>query len=292
MRRLIILATAVLGSIASVHAQQSSAPDTAPTIHIEQSAPPAPGQSAPSSDASALAEKLQNPIADLISLPFQNNTNFNVGNKGAQDILNIQPVIPIHINEDWNVITRTILPLVWSPSFQPIASVPPFGLAPTTFSAFLSPTQTIDGWTWGAGTIVELPTITNKTLGSNIWGVGPAVVAVRTAHPWVYGLLVNTVFSLGGTSGPGGTRYTLTTINPFINYNFGEGWFVGMSNVATANWDTGGDKWTLPIGAQFGRLIKIADKLPMNLLLGAYYNALRPTGAGTWQLRTQVTFIF
>ena len=90
-------------------------------------------------DATALAEKFQNPIADLISFPFQNNTNFNVGpNKGTQDILNIQPVIPIHITEDWNVITRTILPLVWNPSYAP-ASVWPAGIAPTTVSAFLSP---------------------------------------------------------------------------------------------------------------------------------------------------------
>ena len=270
-------------------AAQSAPVSTAPQIHVDTTAPP----SAPADDASALAEKLQNPIANLISLPFQNNTNFNVGpSHGTQDILNIQPVIPIHINEDWNVITRTILPLVWSPSFQPAAAVPPFGLSPITFSAFLSPTSTLDGWTWGVGPIVELPTATNKTLGSNVWGVGPAVVAVRTAHPWVYGLLVNTVFSMGGTSGPGGTSYALTTINPFINYNFGGGWFVGMSNVVTASWDTGGEKWTLPVGAQFGRLIKIADKLPVNLLVGAYYNALRPSGTGPWQLRTQVTFIF
>ncbi|HET7880135.1 MAG TPA: hypothetical protein VFL55_04560 [Acetobacteraceae bacterium] len=158
--------------------------------------------SAPADDSSALAEKLQNPIADLISMPFQNNTNFNVGpHAGTQDILNIQPVIPLHLNDDWNVITRTILPLIWSPSFQPAATVPPFGLGPTTFSAFLSPTSTFDGWTWGAGPIVELPTISNRNLGSNIWGVGPAVVAVRTARPWVYGLLVNNVFSLGGTGG-------------------------------------------------------------------------------------------
>lgn len=266
---------------------QTTAASPPPQIHVDPASSAAPG------DASTLAEKLQNPIADLISLPFQNNTNFNVGsNKGTQDILNIQPVIPVHINQDWNVITRTIVPLVWSPSFQPAATVPPFGLAPTTFSAFLSPTQTIDGWTWGVGTIVELPTITNKTLGSNVWGLGPAVVAVRTAHPWVYGLLVNTVFSLGGTSGPAGTHYVFTTINPFVNYNFGGGWFVGVSNITTASWDTGGEKWTLPIGAQFGRLVKIADKLPVNLLVGAYYNALRPTGTGTWQLRTQITFIF
>ena len=215
---------------------------------------------------------------------------------------------PIHLNQDWNLITRTILPLVWSPSFQPLASVPPFGLAPTTFSAFLSPTKEINGLTFGAGFIAQLPTITDKHLGSNVWGLGPAAVAVRVAHPWVYGLLVNTVFSLGGTSGDsstrrffltpigpsgrGGTSYTLTTINPFLNYNFDGGWFVGTSLITTANWDTGGEKWTLPVGAQAGRLIKIAGKLPVNLLIGAYYNALRPEGAGTWQLRTQVTFVF
>jgi hypothetical protein len=278
---------ALVGAATPSALAQTAATSAPPQIHLDPAAVPAPDE------ASALAEKVQNPIADLISLPFQNNANFNVGpNKGTQDILNIQPVIPIHINQDWNVITRTILPLVWSPSFQPAATVPPFGLAPTTFSAFLSPRQEIDGWTWGIGTIAELPTITNKNLGSNVWGVGPAVVAVRVAHPWVYGVLVNTVFSLGGTSGPGATKYTLTTINPFLNFNFGEGWFVGADLITAASWDTPGEKWTLPVGAQFGRLIRIADKLPVNLLVGAYYNAVRPTGTGTWQLRTQVTFIF
>ncbi len=200
--------------------------------------------------------------------------------------------IPLHLNPDWNVITRTILPLVWNPSYQPGASVPPFGLSPTTFSAFLSPTRTVNGWTIGGGLIAELPIITNKNLGSNVWGLGPAFVVVRTARPWVYGTLVNTVFSLGGTSGRGGTSYTFTTINPFANYNFKGGWFIGASLVTTANWDAGGEKWTLPVGLQGGRLIKLFGKLPVNLLLGAYYNALRAPGAGTWQLRTQVTFVF
>jgi hypothetical protein len=104
---------------------------------------------------------------------------------------------------------------------------------------------------------------------------GLASPPVHSALPWVYGLLVNNVFSLGGTSGPAGTHYSFMTINPFINYNFGGGWFVGTSPITTANWDTGGAKWTLPVGGEFGRLIKIADKLPVNLLVGAYYNALR-----------------
>jgi hypothetical protein len=114
-----------------------------------QSSAPTPSPDATSEDdATALAKKLQNPIGDLYNFPFQNNTNFAAGpHKGTQDILNVQPVIPIHINNDWNVITRTILPLVWQPSFQPAQTVP-FGTGPTTFSAFLSPSKPVDGWLW------------------------------------------------------------------------------------------------------------------------------------------------
>ncbi len=243
-------------------------------------------------EATALAEKLQNPIGDLISVPFQNNANFNVGpHSGTQDILNIQPVIPIHLNQDWNLITRTILPLVWSPSFSPAPSVP-FGTAPTTFSAFLSPSNPINGWVWGVGPISQLPTMSSKTLGSNVWGLGPSVVLVRMASPWVYGALVNNVFSLGGTSGPFGTRYSVMTINPFLNYNFGGGWFIGTVPIITASWDTGGAKWTFPVGVQGGRLIKLGGVLPVNLAIGAYYNAARPEGGGNWQFRTQIAFIF
>jgi hypothetical protein len=134
---------------------------------------PTPGTSpdTPSdNDATTLAKKLQNPIGDLYSFPFQNNTNFNVGpNKGTQDILNVQPVIPIHINDEWNVITRTILPLIWQPTFQPAQTVP-FGTGPTTFSAFLSPRNPTNGWLWGVGPVIQIPTISDKSLGSNVWG--------------------------------------------------------------------------------------------------------------------------
>ncbi|HXT79065.1 MAG TPA: hypothetical protein VN702_05835 [Acetobacteraceae bacterium] len=262
---------------------------------VQVNIPPAAGghEAGPAADdAKALAEKLQNPIGDLISVPFQNNTNFNVGpHAGTQDILNIQPVIPIHLNQDWTLITRTIVPLVWSPSFQPAESVP-FGLSATTVTAFLAPSRPVNGWLWGAGPIVQIPTATNKSLGSNVWGAGPAGVVVRMASPWVYGVLVNNVFSFGGTGGASGTRYNVTTINPFVNYNFNGGWFIGTVPIITANWDAGGQKWTLPIGAQGGKLIKIGGKLPVNLVLGAYYNALRPRFGATWQLRTQVALIF
>jgi hypothetical protein len=261
------------------------------------SAQPAPMAASPEhpggDDATEIAKKLQNPVGDLISVPFTNYTNFNVGpNNGTQDILQIQPVIPIHVNEDWNVITRTVASLVWSPSFQPAARVPPFGLAPTSFTAFLSPQRPVDGWVWGAGPVAQLPTISNRALGSNVWGLGPSMVVVKLAGPIVAGVLVNNVFSLGGTAGRGGTRYNTFLIEPFFNYNFGGGWFVGTVPIVTANWNAPGAKWTLPVGMQAGRVIKLGGKLPLKLEVGAYYNALRPQGAGTWQLITEAALVF
>ena len=125
----------------------------APVVNIGDPGTDGTDSDASSDSASALAKKLQNPIGDLYSFPFQSNTNFNTGpHKGTQDILNIQPVIPIHINEDWNIITRTILPLIWQPSTAPAHTVP-FGTGPTTFSAFLSPKNPTNGWLWGVGPV-------------------------------------------------------------------------------------------------------------------------------------------
>ena len=229
----------------------------------------------------------------MISLPLQNNTNFNYGpHKGTQNILNVQPVIPIHVNEDWNVITRTILPLVWQPSLQPVQTVP-FGTGPITFSAFLSPANPVNGWIWGAGPVMQLPTISSATLGSNVWGGGPTAAIVYMQGPWVVGALANNVWSFGGTSTRDGTRYNMFLVQPFANYNFGEGLYVGSSPIITANWLTAGnDAWTLPVGALVGKVFRIGGKLPVNFSLGAYYNALRPEFGSTWQLRTQVTLIF
>jgi hypothetical protein len=259
-----------------------------------QSVAPASGAEASSEeDATALAKKLQNPIGDLYSFPFQNNTNFNYGpNKGTQDNLNVQPVIPIHITEDWNIITRTILPLIWQPSLQPAQTVP-FGTGPTTFSAFLSPSKPVDGWLWGIGPVIQVPTISSSTLGSNVWGGGPTAVLVYMKGPIVAGVLANSIFSFGGTTGLGGTSYTTFLTQPFINYNFGEGWYVSTAPIITAAWPAVQNKaWTVPVGAQAGRVIKLGGKLPINLAIGAYYNVVRPEYGATWQLRTQVTFIF
>jgi hypothetical protein len=259
----------------------------------QSAAPATPPDAGSEGDATELAKKLQNPIGDLYSFPFQSNTNFNTGpHNGTQDILNVQPVIPIHIDPDWSVITRTIVPLIWQPSFQPAQTVP-FGTGPTTFSAFLSPAHPTNGWLWGVGPVVQIPTISSATLGSNVWGGGPTGVLVYMKGPWVAGVLANNVWSFGGTPGAAGTRYNTFLAQYFVNYNFGKGWYVTSAPIITANWLTTGDKaWTLPFGGGIGRVVKIGGKLPVNLSLSAYYNALRPQFGSTWQLRTQLVFIF
>jgi len=217
-RSMLICSALTVVAVAPALAQTA----TAPEVQVDVSKASAPALGHADDDATEIAKKLQNPVGDLISVPFTNYTNFNVGpNQGTQDILQLQPVVPIHVSDDWNVITRTVLPFVWSPSFQPDATVPPFGVAPTTFTAFLSPRNPVDGWVWGAGPVAQIPTISNKTLGSNVWGLGPSVVVVKLAGPIVAGVLVNNIFSLGGTPGRRGTRYDTFLLEPFFNYNFG-----------------------------------------------------------------------
>ena len=170
--------------------------------------------------AEELAKLAQNPVGNLVSVPFQNNTNFNVGPlNGTQNILNIQPVIPIEVNKDWNVITRTILPLIWQPGFVPGQGTE-FGMGDLQLSAFLSPSEPgPGGLIWGAGAIVQMPTDTND-LGNKNWGLGPTAVLLKLeqGNPWVYGALINNVWSL--SSGGRGGSYNNFLIQPFVNYNF------------------------------------------------------------------------
>lgn len=243
-------------------------------------------------DATALAKTLQNPFGDLYNMPFQNNTNVPFGPyKKNQNVLDIQPIIPIHLDAEWNIITRTILPLVWQPT-QLLPKSAQFGSAPATFSAFLSPREPIHGWLWGVGPIIQVPTTSNSAFGSNVWGLGPTGAVAYLQGPWVAGVLVNDVWSLGGTSGLQGAAYNRFLTEFLVDYNFGNGWYVGTEPIITADWPAIRNKaWTLPIGMELGRLIQIG-KLPVNIEFGAFYNTIRPVFGSTWQLRTQITFVF
>jgi len=243
--------------------------------------------------AEELAKLAQNPVGNLVSVPFQNNTNFNVGPQDdrTQNVLNIQPVIPITLNADWNLITRTIMPLIWQPEFAPSQGTT-FGLGDIQLSTFVSPSNpSPSGLIWGAGAIVQMPTDTNG-LGNKNWGLGPTAVALhlQKGDPWVYGALANNVWSL--SSDNRGGAYNNFLIQPFVNYNFASGFYLNSAPIITANWKAdSGDQWTVPLGAGIGKTFHLGP-LPVNTQVGAYYNVVTPDNGAEWSTRLQVQFMF
>jgi len=235
-----------------------------------------------------LARIAQNPVANLISVPFQNNFNFGVGpNEVTQYILNVQPVIPISLGEDWNLITRTIIPTINQPS--PAPGVPSaFGLGDINPTFFLSPAKA-GKLIWGVGPTFTLPTATDSLLGAGKWSAGPAVVALTIQGHWVIGALANQQWSFAGW---GDQDVSAMLIQPFINYNFSHGWYVSTAPIMTANWKADSDnRWTVPVGGGIGK-IQHFGKLPVNFQLQAFYNVVTPDDGPDWQLRFQVQLMF
>lgn len=243
-----------------------------------------------STSTEELAKAAQNPVADMISLPFQFNTNFGYGPYNeTQEVINIQPVIPISLSPDWNLITRTIVPVISQPQLYPDSNRT-FGLGDTTVSAFLSPAHS-GKFIWGVGPAVLLPTATDDDLGSGKWGAGPSAVGLIMDGPWVYGALVNNIWSFAGDSSRKDVNQM--TLQPFVNYNFKDGWYASSSPLVTANWMAENDnRWTLPVGGAFGRVFRLG-KQPINAQVGAYYNVIAPDDVGPqWQIRAQLQFLF
>ncbi len=244
------------------------------------------------SDTEALARAAQNPISSLISVPFQWNSNFDVGPLDKpQHVLNIQPVYPLSLNADWNLITRTILPFISQPAFGQ-GQNRETGLGDIQFSAFFSPTQpTASGWIWGAGPILQFNTASDDRLGQGAWGLGPAVVALKIAGPWVYGGLLNNVWSVSEDSGRDKVNQLL--FQPFVNYNFADhpGRYLTFAPVITANWEADKDKWLIPLGLGVGQITKFG-KQPVNLQASFYYNVERSELAPRYQIRLQIQLMF
>ncbi|MGH6803992.1 MAG: outer membrane protein, partial [Methyloceanibacter sp.] len=202
----------------------------------------------------------------------------------------IQPVIPIEVNKDWNVITRTILPVIWQPALYQ-GDDRTDGIGDLQFTAFLSPANP-GKWIWGAGAIVQAPTHSNAQLGNDNWGLGPSVVVLHLdkGDPWVYGALVNNVWSVSSSSSD--PSYNNFLLQPFLNYNFHGGLYLTSSPIITANWKAdSGQKWTVPLGGGVGKIFHFG-RLPVNMQLAAYYNVVKPDFGPNWQIRAQVQFMF
>jgi hypothetical protein len=235
-----------------------------------------------------LAKKSQNPIADLVSVPFQSNTNFNAGPfNRTQEVLNIQPVVPLHINADWNLISRTIMPVISQPS--PIFNSNTNGIGDITQEFFVSPTHP-GALIWGVGPVFTVPSATDPILGQGKVLLGPTAVLLTTPGHWVIGVLVNNQWSVGGNSLRRNVNEFLA--QPFVNYNMAHGWFLTSSPLITADWLAASDqRWTVPIGGGIGRVFKLGDQ-PVSAYVSGYYNVIRPDGSPNWQLRTELSLLF
>ena len=209
-----------------------------------------------------LAQELTNPIASLITIPIQMNFDNDIGvnDQGSKIVTNIQPVIPFEINQDWNLITRTIMPVIYQDEVFP-GTGSQFGLGDINMSLFFSPKKpTASGIIWGVGPVFLLPTATNSKLGGEKWAVGPGVVALTMRGSWTVGGLANHIWSFDGQDDR--SDISNTFIQPFVAYTWPNAWTASAQSETTYNWKT--EKWSIPLNVAASKLVRFG-KLPVSL---------------------------
>lgn len=235
------------------------------------------------------AKALANPLAALISVPLQYNYDKWGGTNDGASVsrLNIQPVIPISLNDDWNLISRTIIPLVDQQDF-PNAARNESGLGDITASLFFSPkAPTADGWIWGVGPVFLLPTATQDVLGAQKWGLGPTGVALTQTGPWTVGMLANHIW---GGAGSGPNNVNATFLQPFLSYTTQTHTTLSMNTESSYDWEA--KQWSVPLNFQVGQVFKLGTQL-LQITAGARYWADAPAnGPEGWGWRLQLTLLF
>ncbi len=285
----LVIAVAVLAA-APLMAQQDT-PIGAPGTQVATEATPAAA-----ANTGDLQKAVQNPVASLISVPVQNNSNFGVGpDYRTQNVLNIQPVIPARISENWNLITRIIIPIINQPTVStPLApegepvNQGAYGLGDINPTFFLSPAKA-HKVIWGVGPTFLLPSATNPILGQGKWGVGPSIVLLTQPGHWTLGVLVNNIFSFAGESSRPAVNQML--LQYFINYNLKKGYFITWQPTLTANWEVTSGRWLVPYGGGIGRIMKLGFQ-PVSITAQFYGNPVRPAGTSPWGMRLQIAFLF
>ena len=252
---------------------------------------PVHAQEAVAADAAAeAAKKLANPVAAMISAPFQyNHDKLSGADAGAtRNTLVLQPVFPASLNDDWNLITRVVMPVIEQKGFAS-AALNESGLSDTTASLFFSPkSPTAGGLIWGAGPAFLLPTATQNVLGSEKWGLGPTAVALKQFGPWSVGVLANHIWSFAGSNNRSDVNATF--LEPFLSYTTSTHTTIGLNTESTYDWK--GKQWSVPVNFQVGQVFKIGPQL-IQLAVGARYWAVAPdNGPEGWGYRVQLTFLF
>ena len=238
----------------------------------------------------AIIKLSQNPVGNITVFPFQNNFNYGYGPyTRLQYNLNVQPVFPIMLSQDWNLVARTIIPIVNQPSSAaPTVCVSQFG-CPSTFGLsdvqeqlFFGPKTKPGALIWAVGPIFQVPSASPNMLGSGKWSVGPNAVALVTPGKWVIGSLVSQLWSFAGPA----TRSNVSSflVQPFVNYNLKDGWALTTAPVITANWAATQNKWAVPLGGGFAKTFKDGGQL-MQLSIQYYTWVTRPLASPQTDLK-------
>ena len=233
-----------------------------------------------------LLKKSLNPVASLISVPFQNNWDFGIGPSHAMKYtLNFQPVIPVSLNDQWNVISRTVIPTIYLESTAPgIGSK--FGLGDILQSFFFSPKESPGGWILGGGPALLLPTASDSALGSGKWGAGPTAVVLRQDKGLTYGVLANHIWSYAGW---GEQNVNATFLQPFVAYSFKTFTTLMVNTEATYDWNA--HQWSVPVNFQISQMLKVGTQ-PITIAFGPRVYAEGPKGGPDWGFRFGITFMF
>jgi hypothetical protein len=242
-------------------------------------------------DAQSLVKEAKNPFADLINLQFFYDANLRVAPANeTQQVLTIQPLIPFHLNSDWMIITRTILPLIAQPGLAPDQGWIR-GPGDTQFAAFLSPAR-VGSLAWGIGPVFQFATATNDALGQGKWGAGPGAGVQWSGTQWTLGALILNIWSFAGDANR--PPVNQMQLQPTVNYTFPENphRYLSFSPTITANWKASGDeRWTVPISLGIGQLLKFGHQ-SVNVQTTTYYNVVAPPGSAHWTLELLVQFLF
>jgi hypothetical protein len=270
--------------VVAASAQESS--------HLTETVQQPTGSTDTQQDSSDIAKQAQNPIAKLISVPFENDFYPHTGtNKEDEYVLEIKPVVPIALSKDWNLITRTIIPVIQTPEVAPGISGTS-GLGDIQESLFFSPTKAGPGGIiWGAGPVISAPTATENIYGTGKMSMGPTLVVLKSQGHWLFGSLVQNLWSVetGPRDRPAVNQMLL---QPFVNYNLPHKWYLTSSPIITSNWEvSGNNRWTVPVGGGVGKIVHFG-KLPVNAYTQFFRNVERPDGTTSWSARFQMQFLF
>lgn len=244
-------------------------------------------------DSAELAKKAQNPIAAMYSLPIQYNWDQKIGptGDGKRSLTNIQPVLPFALNDEWNLISRTILPVIDQHGLAEHGVADKSGVGDVTQSFFFSPKQPTDsGWILGAGPVLLIPTASDDLLGAEQWAAGPTAVALKQANGWTHGLLANHLWGLEGRPDHDKEKVNQTFLQPFFSYTTSSFTTFGINSESTYNWQS--REWSVPINLTVTQLLKLGGQ-PLTVQVGPrYWVESAEDGPQGWGFRAAVTFLF